>query len=607
MNPYSNMNLALLAKLNTLGASTAILTKIHGKYREVSYTELKQVAFSIANGLVKVGLKYRDRVAIMSSTRAEWVYSDLGSLLAGGVISAVYPTTLEEETAFILNDLGARFVFAENKAQLAKLRLMQNEVPTVERVYVFDTIDVELDDWVRPLAELIELGNDWQKNETSLMAISNSVNGSDTLTIIYTSGTTGSPKGVVLTHSNYLVTIENLFLHSPKAFLNVNRNLSFLPLAHALERIGGYYLLLYAGKTIAYAESFDTIIANIAEVKPEFIAGVPRVYEKMYARVRQNLHSASWLKKQIFYWALGVGKQSAPYKLAQKPLPSVLAAKHQLASKLVYNTIKGRFGGKLQFMVSGGAPLNPKIAEFFHKLDLLIIEGWGATEGTAPYTVNRPEEYRFGSVGKAIPGVDIRLAPDGELEVKGPNLFREYYNNPEATNDAFTNDGYYKTGDIGTIDANGWVAITDRKKQLIITAGGKNVAPAAIQKLLVSGGLIDLAHIVGDNQKYITALVTLDTDALAKFAQQQGIKRKTHEELTRHDIVLRKVQDEVDAANKKLPSYMTVKQFRILPTAFTIETGELTPTLKIKTKVVNKKYAALIDSMYEKEPVDEFL
>ncbi len=607
MSQFKNMNLALLAKLDTLNQAPAIMTKKDGQYRNVTYTALKDIAFSIANGLVKVGLKHRDRVAIMSATRAEWVYADLGSLLAGAIISAVYPTTLEDETAYIINDLEARYVFAENQTQVTKLRLMQSEVPTVERVYVFDTDGVELDEWIRPLAELIELGSDWAKNEDSLRAISNSLNGSDVLTIIYTSGTTGSPKGVVLSHNNYLITIENLFIHSPRAFLNVNRNLSFLPLAHALERIGGYYLLLYAGKTIAYAEGFDSIIANIAEVKPEFIAGVPRVYEKMYARVRQNLQSASWLKKQIFYWALGVGKQSASYKLAQKPLPTWLLVKHQLASKLVYKAIKDKFGGKLQFMVSGGAPLNPKIAEFFHHLDLLIIEGWGATEGTAPYTVNRPEEYRFGSVGRAIPGVDIRLASDGELEVKGPNLFSEYYKNPEATNEAFTNDGYYKTGDIGTIDAAGWVTITDRKKQLIITAGGKNVAPAAIQKLLVSGGLIDAAHIIGDNKKFISALVTLDPDALVKFAEEQGIKDKSIASLTEHKKVVDKVSAEVDAANAKLPSYMTVKQFRILPHSFTIETGELTPTLKIKTKVVNQKYAALIDSMYEKEPVDEFL
>lgn len=606
MNHYRNMNLALLAKLDALGDAPAIMTKVNGAYKEVNYSEVRDIAFSIAHGLVKSGLKHRDRVAIISGTRAEWVYSDLGGLLSGAIISAVYPTTLEAETAYILNDLEASFVFAEDKAQVEKLRMMQNEVPFVKRVFLFDAAGVELDEWVRPISELIALGANWRESEEPLRAISNSINGSDVLTIIYTSGTTGDPKGVVLSHENYLTTIENLFLHSPKAFLNVNRNLSFLPLAHALERIGGYYLLLYAGKTIAYAEAMDTIIANIAEVQPEFIAGVPRVYEKMYARVRQNLQASSWVKKQIFYWALAVGKQAAPFKVAQRPLPRWLGIKHDLATKLVYNTIKGKFGGKLQFMVSGGAPLNPDIARFFHHLDLLIIEGWGATEGTAPYTVNRPEEYQFGTVGKAIPGVDIRLAMDGELEVKGTNIFREYYQKQDATNEAFTADGYFKTGDIGTIDKEGWVTITDRKKQLIITAGGKNVAPAAIQRVMVSGGLIDAAHIIGDNRKYIAALVTLDTDALAKFAQEQGIKGKGHAELTLHPKVINKITEDIDAANTKLASYMKVKQFRILPNSFTIETGELTPTLKIKNKVVNQKYAAEIESMYEKEPVHEF-
>jgi long-chain acyl-CoA synthetase len=258
-------------------------------------------------------------------------------------------------------------------------------------------------------------------------------------------------------------------------------------------------------------------------------------------------------------------------------------------------------------MVSGGAPLNPEIARFFHHLDLLIIEGWGATEGTAPYTVNRPEEYRFGTVGKAIPGVDIRLAEDGELEVKGANIFREYYNKPDATIESFTADGYFRTGDIGTIDPQGWITITDRKKQLIITAGGKNVAPAAIQRLLVNGKLIDAAHIIGDNQKYIAALVTLDSEGLAKFAQEQGLKAKSHAELTRHHKVIEIITADIEAANDKLASYMKIKQFRILPNSFTIETGELTPTLKIKNKVVNQKYATEIESLYEKEPIDEFL
>lgn len=607
MHQYPNMNLALLSKLDTLGAAPAIMKKEQGgKYQQYTYAQLKDTAFSTAHGLLKAGLQYRDRVAIISGTRAEWVYADLGGLLAGGIISAVYPTTLEEESAYILNDLQARFVFAEDKAQVGKLRLMQNEVPSVQRVYVFNTEGVEVDNWVRPFAELLQQGADWEKHETGIRAISNSISGSDVLTIIYTSGTTGNPKGVVLSHENYLVTLENLFKHSPAAFQQVGRNLSFLPLAHALERIGGYYLMLFSGKTIAYAESMDTIIANIAEVQPEFIAGVPRVYEKMYARVRQGLQTASWFKKKVFFWALGVGKQAAPYKIAHQPLPWWLAAQHALASTMVYNKVKARFGGKLRFMVSGGAPLNPEIARFFHHLDLLIIEGWGATEGTAPYTVNRPEEYRFGTVGKAIPGVHIRVAPDGELEVKGPNIFSEYYNRPDATHEAFTPDGYFKTGDIGTIDAEGWVTITDRKKQLIITAGGKNVAPAAIQKLLIRGGLIDAAHIIGDNRKYIAALVTLDTDGLAKFAREHNIGGRSHAELTQHNAVINKVKEEIEQANAKLASYMKVKQFRVLPNSFGIESGELTPTLKIKQKVVNQKYAAVIESMYEKEPAHEF-
>lgn len=604
---FRNLNLALLHQLDSKGRAAAIMHKEGGHYKNVSYDDLKDIAFCVAQGLMIDGLQFRDRVAIISNTRPEWVYADLGSLFSGAVISAIYPTTPEEETAFIINDIQARYLFVENTAQVNKLMKIRDRIPSVEKIYVFDTNDLNRNGYVDSFTTLMNRGANWQDDEANIRAVSEMVEPHDTLTIIYTSGTTGLPKGVVLSHFNYLVTIQNLLTHSPQAFIQVERNLSFLPLAHALERIGGYYILLYNGRTIAYAESIEKMIDNFAEVKPDFIAGVPRVYEKIYARIMGGLKDASPFRKALFNWAMKIGKEAMPYKIERKSMPSWLLWRYNMAHMLVFKKVKERFGGRVKFFVSGGAPLNPEIAKFFYALDILILEGWGATEGTAPYTFNRPEEFKFGTVGKAVHGVEIRRAEDGELLVKGPNIFRGYYNLPEATAESFTDDGFFHTGDIGEIDENGWVTITDRKKQLLITAGGKNVAPAFIQQQLCHGGLIEHAHIHGDNRKYLVALLTIERDGAKKFAAEHGIKAKTHQEIIEHPKLQHKVKELMDAANEKLAQYMKVKYYRIVPTNFTVESGELTPTLKIKTNLVNRKYADLIDSMYERELVDDLV
>ncbi|MDX2000984.1 MAG: long-chain fatty acid--CoA ligase [Chitinophagales bacterium] len=604
---FKNLNLALLHQLDNRGKALAVLRKEFGTYKHISYDALKDIAFSVACGIMEEGLQYRDKIAIISNTRAEWVFADLGCLLAGAINSAVYPTCLEDETAYIINDLQAKFVFVENEAQANKLLRIKEQIPSVKKVFVFEGSAIVRNGWIESFNQLVNKGHSWREKEVNIRSISELVEPKDTLTIIYTSGTTGQPKGVVLSHFNYLITIENMLKCSPAAFQQIERNLSFLPLAHALERIGGYYILLYNGKSIGYAESMDKIVDNLKEVKPDFIAGVPRVYEKMYARIQQELNASSNIKRMIFNWAFKVGKQAATYKLQGKPVPKKMIVRYQLANKLVFKKIKDKFGGRIRFFISGGAPLNQEIAEFFFALDILILEGWGATEGTAPYTFNKVEEFKFGTVGKAIPGIDIKIAEDGELLVKGPNLFKQYYNCPEETAAAFTKDGYFKTGDLGEMDAEGWVKITGRKKQLIITAGGKNIAPAAIQSLLVNGGLIEAAHIHGDKRKYITALVTLNKDYLGKLAKEEQILWDDWEELTEHPVIVERVQQIIDRANEKLASYMKIKYFKILPESFSIENREMTPTLKLKPDKIEARYAKIIQGMYNEERVETAL
>jgi long-chain acyl-CoA synthetase len=418
--------------------------------------------------------------------------------------------------------------------------------------------------------------------------------------IIYTSGTTGNPKGVVLTHNNYIRTCEILMEHIYDTS-KLKRNISFLPLAHAFERCGGYYLVLYMGGCIAYAESLDKLIENFREVKPNFFVAVPRVFEKIHARITQGVRSASFMRKAIFYWALNVGKEAGRYKMLGLPLPRRLKIRHRLADALLFKKVKGAFGGQLEFCCSGGAPLSKEVAEFFDAMDILVLEGWGATEATTPSTFNSPRDYRFGTVGRPLPGVEVRVAPDGELEVKGPNVFKEYWRNPEETNATFTPDGFYRTGDIGEINEEGRVIITDRKKELIITSGGKNIARALIENLLLSGRHIEMAYVHGDRRNYLTALLVLDQNAVNATAEYNGIKNRAWLELILHPLIMEKVQKEVDRANDQLPRFMQIKYFRILEKPFTIEGGELTPTMKVKRRVVENRYKDLLDSMYREE------
>ncbi|MEX2589479.1 MAG: long-chain fatty acid--CoA ligase, partial [Chitinophagales bacterium] len=480
---YQNLSEILLNNLETLKNHPAVVYKNEAGFKEMSYKQLKDKTFQLAGALIEVGIHKGDRAVIMSQTRKEWIFSDLSILLSGGIVSAVYPTTVANEMVFILKDLQAKFLFLENQEQVDKVHSRKSDLPFLKKAWVFE-------DFENPDPEFFEAFNKMhgiENHEEEIKKRVKTTKGEDTLTIIYTSGTTGNPKGVVLSHFNYLTTLEQMKAHSPEAFENMERNLSFLPLAHALERIGGYYLPLYNGKTIAYAGGIETLLEDFKALKPEFIAAVPRVFEKIYSKIQIGLETAGGLKKKLFNWAVEVGHKTAPYRMKKQNIPFPLSLQHALANKLIYSKVKEMFGGNIKFFISGGAPLNPEIANFFYAINLSIYEGYGATEGTAPYTVNKPEAFKFGTVGQAIPKVDIKIADDGEILVKGPNIFKEYYNNPEATKASFTDDGYFKTGDIGEIDDEGFVKITDRKKQLIITSGGKNIPPAIIQKLLMNG------------------------------------------------------------------------------------------------------------------------
>ncbi|MCZ6873436.1 MAG: AMP-dependent synthetase/ligase, partial [bacterium] len=414
-------------------------------------------------------------------------------------------------------------------------------------------------------------------------------------TYVYTSGTTGPPKGVVQTHGNHLFMVQSCAETVDISAGDIN--LLFLPLAHSFARMEAF-LCIHIGTTTAFAESIDALAQNMQEVHPVIMFSVPRVYEKIYARVMANGTSGSPIKQAIFRWAVAVGRQVSALQQHQKPIPALLQFKYKLAHKLVFHKLHQAVGGRLRYFISGGAPLAQEVAEFFHAAGMLILEGYGLTETCPALTSNRHDQYKFGTVGKALAGVELKLAADGEILARGPNIAKGYYKRPEETAEAFLADGWFATGDVGELDDEGFLRITDRKKDIIVTAGGKNIAPQNIENLFKTDRYISQAMVYGDRKKYLTAVLTLDPEETAQYAQAQGIVFKQPEELATHPQIHTLIESRVTQLNQRLASYESVKKFVIAPSDFTPESGELTPTLKIKRKAVTQKYQTQLDQLY---------
>ena len=597
MKGAKNFNQVLLNNFSKCADMPAMMFKEEGVCRTITYQTLEGICLRIATGLIETGLHRGDRIAVFSRNGPKWAHADLGSILAGAITSAIYASAIPDEVEFIIQDLEASFIFVEGPSQVEKLLQIRKNIPSVKKVFVFDETLEHSDPWIAPFSSLITAEEPSSRSMEEIREIADATEAKEPMCIIYTSGTTGRPKGVVLTHSNYVDTIEMMLEHISDTE-KLKRNLSFLPLAHAFERFAGYYQVLYMGRCIAYVESLETIMENFKEMKPNFVVGVPRFFESVHARIIEGVQSAPPIKRKLFNWAVAVGNQVSRHEISGRPLPLALQLRYKLADYLIFRKVRDAFGGEIEFFVSGGAPLSKELAEFFHAMGILILEGWGATEATTPTTFNRPHEYRFGSVGKPLPRVQVRVKPDGELEVKGPNVFKEYWKNPEETKDTFTPDGFYRTGDIGIIDEDGWVYIIDRKKQLIITSGGKNIAPAPIEILLSSSRQIEMAYVQGDNRHYLTALLVLNQHAIYEIAKKLGIEDLSWTDLLNHPRIIEEVQKEVDRANEQLAKHMQVKDFRILSEPFSIEGGEMTHTMKLKRKVIEEKNRDLLGSMY---------
>ena len=576
------------------GGKTAHMVKRDGAWQEISWQELRDLVRHVARGLLTLDLQAGDRVAILSDSRAEWVQCDLGIMAAAGITVPIYASSTPDQAAYILQNSGAAAMFIDTSAQLDKILAVRDQVPTLKHIVMMVDSPPGTDDSILTLADLMQRGRDAADQETVLEARLQGLTPEHEATYVYTSGTTGPPKGVVQTHGNHLFMMETCGAITDLGEGDVN--LLFLPLAHSFARLESF-LGFYIGWTTAFAESIDALSQNMREVRPMLVMSVPRVYEKVYASVQAGA-AGSAVKQAIFNWCVGVGRQASRLQQQGQSLPLGLRLKRNLAHRLVFHKLHDALGGRLRYFVSGGAPLAQEIAEFFHAAGLLILEGYGLTETCPALTANRHDNYKFGTVGLALPGVEMRLDDDGEILARGPNIARGYYQRPEATAEVFLEDGWFATGDIGEIDADGFLRITDRKKDLLVTAGGKNVAPQNIENLLKGDPLISQAMVYGDRRPFLTAVLTLDVEAATAYARGLGISGDTAAELADNPQLRTVLEGRVEQVNQRLAPYETIKKFVIAREDFTEASNELTPTLKVKRQVVTQKYQAELDALY---------
>jgi len=564
----------------------------------LSARELGEVVREVALGLIALGRGKGDRVALLSASRAEWVQADFAIFSAGGVTVPIYPSYPPDLIAYVVNDSEARTLIVEDAAQLAKALEARDAMPNLEHIIVMTGYDApEPPKMVMTWQALRRLGREHEGAHKSTLAERvASTQADDVATIVYTSGTTGPPKGVVQTHGNHLASLRASAEMTPVEAGWVH--LLFLPLAHSFARLESF-LGVYNGLTTAFAENLDKVGENLKETRPHFICSVPRVFEKVYAKILAGVEAGSPVKKKIFHWAIGVGREVSRHQQRGQPLPPALKLKQAIAHKLVFSKLHAALGGRLKWAVSGGAPLSRDIAEFFHAAGILLLEGYGLTETCPVLTFNSPGKFKFGSVGRALPNVEVRIADDGEILARGPNVATKgYYKQPQATSEVFEPSGWFHTGDIGRIDEDGFIFITDRKKDLIVTAGGMNIAPQNIENLLKADPFVSQVMVYGDRRPYPIALITVNPDELTKFAREEGILTTDPGVVTKHPKVVDRVARIVEEKNSQLQSYAKIKKFAVLPVDFTQEGGELTPTLKVKRKVVWQKYEQAIEELY---------
>lgn len=575
----------------------ALRGKVDGAWKPTTFREFGSQAREAANGLIALGVQKGDCVSILSGNRPEWHITDVSIMLAGATSVPIYVTNSPSQVAYVVGHSDSVVALVENQDQLDKILKTKKEVPKLQKVVVFNGEGSEDDNFVISFDELKRLGREHEKaNPSALDERIKAVVPDDLATIVYTSGTTGDPKGAMLTHGGFAWTLDALGKVLP-FHDGTDRVVSYLPLSHIFERLTSDWGGIYFGVDVWFAESIEKLLPNLQECKPTFFIGVPRVYEKFYMGLKAKI--AEHPKKELVEKAIHLGSEKVALEQAGKSIPIGMKLKYGLLNKVVLSKLREGLGmGNVRFAVTGAAPIEPEIIKFIHAIGIDLLEGYGQTEDNAPTTVNPPGKARIGTVGPPVPGLQIKFEEDGEILVKAPNVFKGYFKNEQATRETLTDDGYLRTGDVGELDSAGYLRITDRKKDLIKTAGGKYIAPQVIEGKLKFDPLVGQAVVIGDRRPFPTALLTLDPEVAPKWAKEKGIEFDDITELSENSVVLEAVQKVVDRVNEGLSHAEQVKKWTVLPRDFTQDAEEMTPTMKVRRKIIQEKYSDQIERMY---------
>jgi long-chain acyl-CoA synthetase len=587
-------------RVEKYGDRACVSYKKGGVYTDISWNGMNEMIRSLALYLLSLGVKKGDRVGLFSENRFEWWVADQAILAVGAINVPIYSTNSSEEAQFILNDSGSRLCFVSTEDHLERVLKAKKKLSSLKNIVIFNHTDREKKD-ILTFESALRAGRA-SKQKALFDKKLKAVTSEDLATIMYTSGTTGNPKGVMLTHSNFISQGENIY-HELQGMMDENDVfLSFLPLSHVLERTCGYYAPVYIGATVAFAEDISKLVENFKEVRPTIIISVPRIYEKIHTGILSQVADAPALKKAIFGWAMKTAQKNLPYSCKSMPRTGLFAKRFEVADKMVFSKLKAALGlDNMRFAISGGGPLSVSDAEFFVGMGIQILEGFGLTETSPVTNFNRPGEITPGSVGRAIPKTKLKISDDGELLIKGPQVMKGYYKNPKVTKEAFTKDGYFRTGDMARIDEEGRLWITGRIKDIIVTSGGKNISPQNIENSLKTSRFIEQVAIIGDNRKYLAALIVPAFEELTKWAKKNALSATGREDLLRNDAIMQLFEEEIARYTKHYARVEQIRKFRLLDAEWTQESGELTPSQKVKRRVINEKYAAEIESMYPPE------
>jgi long-chain acyl-CoA synthetase len=588
------------SRVQLSGDQVALRYKNLGIWHDVSWKAYAQKVREMALALLALGLKPGECVSVIGENSPEWVYIDLGTMHAGGTTVGVYATNSWEQCQYVVDHSESRFYFVENEEQLDKALRFRANVPRLEKIIVWDLKGLKhfKDPMVMSFVEFLALGHELDRKDPDLFERTwKKAAPQDLARLIYTSGTTGPPKGAMLTHANITWMAKAMAEGNPIEARD--EFLSFLPLCHIFEQLFTIFMNIKYGAIVNFIESTDTVTDNMREISPTVAYGVPRVWEKYYSGIMIMMSDATWLKKWIFQSSLKLGKKYAALTTSHQPVPALFRLAYAAAHFVTFRKLKERLGfDRVRLAFSGAAPISPDVLRFFQAIGIPLREGYGMTEGSGVTCANQGDRVKIGTVGQALPGVEVKIAEDGEICFRGGNVFKGYFKNPEATAEVLEPDGWMHSGDVGVLDGQGFLKITDRKKDLIITAGGKNIAPQNIENQLKFSPYINDAVVIGDRRKFLVAIIVIDEDNVVKYAQDSKIQYTTYASLTQHPEITKLIQKEVDAVNKTLANVETVKKFTILSKKLFVEDGEVTPTMKVKRKYINEAFKDQIEEMY---------